>query len=163
MDDSADQIELRSMIQSGYRYALSLTHHRHDAEDLVQQACLKILRNRSDLASKNYLFCSIRNLFIDSGRRRSESSLSESVREQMVDPTQNHVADVSRQMEINQLLAGLKPEEREALYLSCVEGYTAAEISELTGQRRGTVLSHIARAKKRAFQRHGSPDHVEIP
>ena len=70
----------------------------------------------------------------------------------MMDTTPGHVAQIHDRMEIQALLSCLRAEEREALYLNCVEGYTAAEIGELTDQPRGTVLSHLSRAKKRLQQ-----------
>lgn len=162
MPDSSDQQDVRSLIQSGFRYALSLTHHRHDAEDLIQQACLKILRTHNDLVSKGYLFATIRNLFIDSGRRRSECELTDAVRERIIDSTANHVSQIGHRMDVAKILGSLRPQEREALYLSCVEGYTTAEIAELTGQPRGTVLSHLSRAKKRAQETQIAVDREEV-
>lgn len=35
--------EERNMVQTGYRYALSLSQHHYDAEDLVQQAWMKCI------------------------------------------------------------------------------------------------------------------------
>ena len=162
MPNSIDPQDIPSLIQSGYRYALSLTHHRHDAEDLVQQACLKILRSRGDLVSKGYLFATVRSLFIDKGRRRSECELSDASKERIIDPSPNHVSRTNHRMEVEQILGLLRPEEREALYLNCVEGYTATEIADLTGQPRGTVLSHLSRAKKRAQQAQVATDKAEI-
>ncbi len=40
MKDNTDE----AWVQAGYRYAFSLSHNRHDAEDLVQQAWLKLTR-----------------------------------------------------------------------------------------------------------------------
>ena len=50
-------------------------------------------------------------------------------------------------------LAGLRAQEREALYLSVVEGMTAREIAELNGAPRNTVLSWIHRAKQQLRDR----------
>ncbi len=49
--------------------------------------------------------------------------------------------------ELEWALATLRPVEREPLFLSAVEGFTAREIGELTDRPRGTVLSLIHRAK----------------
>jgi DNA-directed RNA polymerase specialized sigma24 family protein len=46
-------------------------------------------------------------------------------------------------------LAQLRDEEREALFLCAVEGWTAQEVSDRTGQPRGTVLSLIHRGRIR--------------
>ena len=42
-----DAAQLSELLQSGFRYALSLAHHHQDAEDLVQQAWLRLQRNGS--------------------------------------------------------------------------------------------------------------------
>ena len=49
--------------------------------------------------------------------------------------------------QLQSALRTLRETEREVLFLSIVEGYTAGEIAELTGSKRGTVLSLIHRAR----------------
>jgi len=50
-------------------------------------------------------------------------------------------------------LGTLRPEEREVLFLTAVEGFTAREVSQLTRRPRGTILSlaYRARIKLREF------------
>ena len=59
-----------AMVQVGYRFALSLAGDPHAAEDLVQQACLRVLHKKGRLSSRSYLLTTIRNLFYDSLRRK---------------------------------------------------------------------------------------------
>ncbi|MEM7394707.1 MAG: sigma factor, partial [Verrucomicrobiota bacterium] len=75
-------------LQAGYRYAVSLTHHHQDAEDLVQKAWLKIISGRRKIRTRSFLFKTIRNLFIDQIRRANIiqfDSLEEDNREVMVE------------------------------------------------------------------------------
>lgn len=148
--------ETRELINSAYRYALSLAHNTHDAEDLVQQACMKVLRRRGQLVGKKYLFSAVRNLYIDLIRARERTSLEPDPGTAIVDPAPDPSEVVEQRMEIEFLLKRLRPEEREALFLNCVEGFTAKEIGELTGQPRGTVLSLMARAKKKLLEQRDS-------
>lgn len=60
---------LPSMLQAGFRFALSLTHHRHDAADLTQQSWLNLARRHGRVRNKSLLFSTIRNLFYDQYRR----------------------------------------------------------------------------------------------
>ena len=46
-------------------------------------------------------------------------------------------------------LVCLRPIEREVLFLSVVEGYTADEIAAMQSTVRGTILSMLSRAKKK--------------
>jgi len=62
--------------------------------------------------------------------------------------------------DVEDLLGRLRPGEREAVYLHYFEGHTAEEVSTLTRQPRGTVLSLLHRAIKKlqlAVSTNGSP------
>lgn len=140
------------LLQSGYRFAYSLTHHREDAEDLVQQAWFNLSRRYGQVENRAILFTSIRNQFYDQCRRarivRFESM------DNAPEPATRHAEDrVSTERgDLEILLSHLSEREREVLYLNSVEGYTAQEISEQTGTPRGTILSLLSRAKKKLYQ-----------
>ena len=53
---------------------------------------------------------------------------------------------------LEKALGTLRPEDRETMFLFAVEGFTAQEISDMTGRPRGTILSvlHRVRHKLRA-------------
>lgn len=155
MNQSGNQrIDDRQLINSGYRYAVSLSHNQHDAEDLIQQACLKVLRIHGSLMSKSYLFTTIRNLFYDGLRQKRSISEVQISDENIMDETSSHTHAVDQKIDLEEILGCLRPEEREVLFLQCVEGYTAQEISTLTDQPRGTVLSLLSRAKQRLNKRY---------
>ena len=133
------------MVQSGYRYAFSLTHNHHDAEDLAQQAWYKLQRNGDESIVRGRFFTTIRNLFIDSIRRKK-------IVEFEVLPDEEVLVDKSSEEpgiagDLDFMLGRLKATERELLFLHCAEGYTAEEIAQQTGRPRGTILSSISRAK----------------
>lgn len=155
MNQSGNQrIDDRQLINSGYRYAVSLSHNQHDAEDLIQQACLKVLRIHGSLMSKSYLFTTIRNLFYDGLRQKRSISEVQISDENIMDETSSHTHAVDQKIDLEEILGCLRPEEREVLFLQCVEGYTAQEVSTLTDQPRGTVLSLLSRAKQRLNKRY---------
>jgi DNA-directed RNA polymerase specialized sigma24 family protein len=54
--------------------------------------------------------------------------------------------------ELASALQQLRPDERELLYLSAVEEYSANEIAKLTHKPRGTILSILHRTKKKLRQ-----------
>ncbi len=142
MKDKMDTAE--AWMQAGYRYALSLTHNRHDAEDLVQQAWLKLTRRYGRVKNRSMLFTTIRNAFYDQCRRGRIVAFDP------LDDAPEPVAaaaDETVRGDLETLLARLRPAEREALYLNAVEGYTAKEIARMTKTPRNTVLSLIHRAK----------------
>ncbi|MGH9456029.1 MAG: RNA polymerase sigma factor [Thermoanaerobaculia bacterium] len=142
--------DLDQSLDEGFRYALSLTHDRSEAEDLVQDAVTTMLRKRAswDLP---YLFATIRNRFIDSWRRKLKISLVPLERGAIFGRQAESAEsfDCLEAALLHEALGTLRPDERETLFLAVVEGYTADEIGRLSGRPRGTVLSLLFRAKKK--------------
>ena len=137
------------LIQAGYRYALSLTHDPDAAEDLVQDAWLKLHTRRSgDLP---LLFTAIRTLYIDA-RRRHRLVAFDAFDERRDGAVEEEVASDVSMDELEEALGKLRPEEREAIFLNAVEGYSAREIAAFTGRPRNTVLSLIHRGKRKMVE-----------
>ena len=135
-------------MQSGYRYALSLTHHGHDAEDLLQEAWLNLCRRYGAASSRAALYTTIRNLFIDRCRRNRVIAF-DSVDEMAEPLAALPELPPGTAGDVETLLGQLRPGEREAVYLHYIEGHTAEEVGTLTRQPRGTVLSLLHRALKK--------------
>lgn len=147
-----------TLVQAGYRFALSLSHHHYDAEDLVQQASMKCHHRYGAVANRSVLYTAIRNLFYDQ-LRRQKIIVFESVEGQEF-PPDTTVPQPGTHGDLDVLLAGLRAEEREALYLNAVEGYTAREIADQTGCPRNTILSLLHRARQKltaAWQNESNP------
>ena len=138
----------RDLIQAGYSYALSLTHREPEAEDLVQEAWLRLYQSRGSDVNRSLLFTAIKNLFIDQ-HRRSQLLVFEPFDEVTYEAGVDSPAGEVRMEDLEKALDELKPQEREAIYLNVVEEYTAREIARLTETPRGTVLSHIHRGKQK--------------
>lgn len=134
------------LLQAGYRYALALTRNPADAEDLVQEGWLNLCRRYGSVESRALLFTTLRNLFIDQCRRRKIVEFESLDQEEppvlpSVSPEEPGVKG-----DLEALLAVLRPQEREILFLHYYQGHTAEEIGQMTGQPRGTVLSLMHRA-----------------
>jgi len=143
----------RELANAGFRYALALTHDRTRAEDLVQQAWLRLLEAYGQVNDRPRLFLTIKNLVRDDHRRdrlHAEAAI------ELADPVPTEITTAGEPPvgdDLDRLLARLTPREREVLYLNAVEGYTAAEIAAHMGAARGSVLSLAARAKAK-LRRH---------
>lgn len=136
------------ILQSGYRYALSLVHQELDAEDLVHDAWLKAFPKYGAKLTSSLFFTTIRNLYIDQYRRNQLAvfeAFDEETHKEVELDTEN---DISTR-DLDQALAKLNPNEREAIFLNIVEGYSTQEIADKTDRSRNTVLSHIHRGKKK--------------
>jgi len=133
-------------LQKGYRYALALTHHAADAEDLVHEAWLNLSRRYGKVETNALLFTAVRNLFVDQCRRKKIvqfDSLEDATGPELAT---NPESEPGVQGDLDTLLEVLRPVEREALFFHYYEGRTAEEIAQLTGQPRGTVLSLLHRS-----------------
>jgi len=133
-----------------YRYALALSGNQQDAEDLVQEGWLKLSGRFGYKPDRPLLFRTVRNLFIDQTRRQRR------VEDYRTRYSDNHPESVpchgsasAEFQNIEQPLQNLRDIERETLFLSVVEGYTASEIAKLTDMTRGSVLSMLHRTRKK--------------
>ena len=158
--------ELDELLERAFRYALSLTHNRHQAEELLQDACLALSR-RDGPWRIDYLISVIRNRHIDLYRHNSrlkQRPLREIDRVhgngQLNGQVNGQVNGPSHDV-LSAALAELSPGERELLFLAVIEEYTTVEIAHLTGRPRGTVLSSIHRTKQKLRLALGQRDHQE--
>jgi len=137
------------LLQTGYRYGLSLTGRHHDAQDLVQQAAFRLYRRYGGIKNRSLLFTTIRNLFYDQLRR------SQVVNFDSLDDEESRIVEVPGATsvqgygDLETLLKQLEPAERELIFLHYVQGYTTREISKLVERNRNTVLSLLSRARKK--------------
>jgi RNA polymerase sigma-70 factor, ECF subfamily len=135
------------LLHAGYRYALSLSHSEQTAEDLIQDAWIRLFERNKEF-TKPLLFTTIRNLFIDQYRRQKLVVFDGGADISNV-PENGFPTDIAIQskVDVEEALKELRIEEREAIVLNVMEGYTAQEISNLTEKPRGTILSLIHRGK----------------
>ncbi|MGR3713004.1 MAG: RNA polymerase sigma factor [Shimia sp.] len=132
-------------------YALSLSKHRHDSEDLVQDAIERALRSDkrpkplADL--RPWMFRIIRNLHVDETRKkrvRMEYSNTQSRLSIDLAQSHNHAEDIT----VRTTFATLPTAMREVLFLVDVMGMKYAEAAEIMDVPHGTVMSRISRARR---------------
>ena len=139
--------DLDDLLQRGYRYALSLVHDPGQAEDLVQEACVRISRQGGPWRL-SYLITVIRNRYIDQ-YRRSRKIRFQPLEVDLTTEAEGAEADAGLGDVMQRALGRLRPEERELVFMAVVEGYSTSEVARITGRPRGTVLSAIHRAKQK--------------
>ena len=130
---------------------------REDAEDLIQEAMLRLhIYEKEDIQNKEaFLRCAVRNLAIDQ-YRHDRSKVCGEVPIEDVDrqspliapgPTPDQILDHQQRLDaITGLLDAVNPRTRE-IYLAHRSGYTYAEIADHMGIATTTVKRHIARAQ----------------
>ena len=139
-----------------YRAAYRLTRSVHDAEDLVQEVCVRAYPRLEELAGldspRGWLLCVMQRLFIDQTRRYERShveSFAGSEEELVSDaPAVMDQADEAlRKQRLDRAWQRLGKEQRALLALHDIEGYSLAELTQMTGLKEGTLKSRLHRAR----------------
>jgi RNA polymerase sigma-70 factor, ECF subfamily len=147
-------------IDSLYRYALSLTRNRSEAEDLVQETYVRALgascRLRPDSNVKSWLFTILRNLWLNQWRRRRsgpqfvDADGSRDGPNGIVASSKNPYESYVSNEESNQVRGAIQQLPavfREIILLREYEELSYHEISVILDCPPGTVMSRLARAR----------------
>ncbi|MBB1018291.1 RNA polymerase sigma factor SigE [Dietzia sp. DQ11-71] len=138
-----------------YRLAYRLCGNAHDAEDITQEAFIRVFRSLDRYKPgtfEGWMHRIVTNLFLDSARRRGrirfealpedaervpgrERSPEQVISEETFDPV------------LQTALANLSPEFRAAVVLSDIEDLSYEEVGRILGVKMGTVRSRIHRGR----------------
>jgi RNA polymerase sigma-70 factor, ECF subfamily len=148
-------------LDAAFNYARWLTRNDADAEDVVQDACLRAMRFFSSLRDRNaraWLFTIVRNCWYTriSHRRGvlSRETPSED-RNALVDDALDPEERMLQQHAVARVRAALEqlpPDYREILVLREIEGFSYKEIAAALSIPIGTVMSRLARARERMME-----------
>lgn len=126
-----------------FRFAYMRVGNRADSEDIVQDVFLKLFRSSENLMSvrnvKHYLIRSISNACMDFHRRRQDTLPLEKADKEAV-PDED-VKMYEEYLRITALARTLPPEQREVLYMKCIDGLKFREISDILDISEATVKS----------------------
>ena len=149
------QSALAALLPRLRRFARSLTHHREDADDLVQVAVERALRALDQYEPgtrlDSWMFRIAKNRFIDTRRSQQRSGV---VAGEVPEDAPALSGDGARAQDARLMLAdvsralqALPDEQREALLLVAVEGFSYREAADILAIPIGTLTSRIARAR----------------
>jgi len=152
------------LLHEAYALARSLTGSRADAEDVVQDACVRAFRAIHSVTSANpraWLLTIVRNAaFTWLGRNRHPGLVMVEdleVAERLAPPDARRDDETpeaaliakSESARLEAAIAALPAPFRETLVLREIHGLNYREISAATGVPIGTVMSRLARARAR--------------
>ncbi len=130
-----------------YRFILKNLRLEEDARDVVQTAYEKLWKNRLEVdatKSKSYLFTTAYHQMIDHLRKTKRIQLRESFREE-ARISDRPVNDLKKTLE--EALARLNEKQRSLVLLKDYEGYSYAEIGQITGLNESQVKVYLHRAR----------------
>jgi len=153
-----------------FSFACYLTKNRGEAEDLFQEAWLRIIKKLPEKVNmqriKAWIFTIVINLYRDELRKKRIRNLflfqksrahktDEAfpfLKEESLSDTSNGANQIEMGKDINQALALLPDRQRRVFVLKEIAGFRQAEISDILGVPVGTVKSLMYRAVKHLRQ-----------
>ena len=138
------------------RFACGLTRSVDDADDLLHEALERALRriDRFEEGTRldSWMFRIIQNIWIDQQRARKvrgetvdASEIGETMGEDGVQQTESRIM----LRRVQSLLELLPADQRVVLLLVSVDGLSYAEAAKTLGVPTGTVMSRLARARRK--------------
>ncbi|MBP9182239.1 MAG: RNA polymerase sigma factor [Fuscovulum sp.] len=146
--------DLIALVPKLRRFALSLSGNRQDADDLVQAACEKALRNQAQFRPgtrmDSWMYRIVQTQWLDERRRARTRGV-------VVDPDGLDLGDGGKAASLpeNRIMLArtakamdsLPEAQRVVLSLVAVEGLSYKEAAEVLEVPVGTVMSRLARAR----------------
>lgn len=127
-----------------YRLAYARTGSRADAEDVMQEVFLRLVKHKpvfdSEAHARAWLLKVASNCATDLFRlpwRKREEPLEEDV----------SAPEEPGEGSVTEAVLSLPAKYRIPIHLYYYEGYSVAEIADITGKREGTIKSHLSRAR----------------
>jgi RNA polymerase sigma-70 factor (ECF subfamily) len=130
-----------------YRFILKNLRQEEDARDVVQSAFEKLWKNRAGVEaekSKSYLFTIAYHQMIDHLRKQKRIQLRDEFREETRIGT-TPATHLKKTLE--EALSRLNETQRSLVLLKDYEGYSYAEIGEITGLNESQVKVYLHRAR----------------
>jgi RNA polymerase sigma factor (sigma-70 family) len=145
-------------LDAAFNYARWLTRNNADAEDVVQDACVRAMRFFSSLRNDDaraWLFAIVRNTWYGRVSRRpslTEAAPLDSARDERPDDALDPEKRLLQQHTVAHVRAALEHlpvDFREVIVLREIEGLSYKEIAAVVRVPIGTVMSRLARARER--------------
>lgn len=128
-----------------FRFALAWTNDWAEAEDLAQEAYLRLWNHRAQLDWDRpvlpWLLVTTRRLATDRFRKLRRRLVSTS------QPASLDTAVQARWLDVRAAMSGLSPLERSALVMTAIEGATYEEAAQVLGTTAGALRAAVSRAR----------------
>ncbi len=125
------------------------------ADDLMQESFVRFLCGahpaEGEVACRKYLFRIATNLMRDHWRQAKTSSIDELPEEMLT--ARNVEGEAENRATLERAMVGLRPRDRQILWLAHAEGYTHQEIAEITGLGAASLRLLLFRARRKLADR----------
>jgi len=149
--------ELPELLPRLWRFALRLAGDRHDAEDLVQRACVRALERQHQLqpgtSTLSWMFSIVYSIWLNEvraqqTRRHGNIQWSEELADTVPDPAVLSPETYTLHRQIISAVERLPDAQRAVMLLVAVEGLSYRETAIALNVPIGTVMSRLARGRQ---------------
>lgn len=174
-DPAAVERLIRTHQESVYGFLLRLSGRPHVAEDLAQEAFVRVLRNLDRFDDRyrfsTWLFTIGKRLLVNAQQKMKPTADSEMVEYRAGDARTplSEVESAERVQNISSLvdiaIGALGSPQREIVLMFHQQGWSVQRIAEELGMPEGTIKSHLFRARRRmlfAIEQSGRPNPDEV-
>ncbi len=134
-----------------YKMAYHLCGHREDAEDITQNACIKVSQNilsyRGEARFTTWLYTIVLNTFRDWRDLKANTVQKAELYEKL--PGNDNPERAAQIGQGLRKLSALPPEERETIVLVFAQGFSHKEAAEILGCAESTVSWRVHEARKK--------------
>ena len=127
-----------------YRTALAIMGNKSDAEDVVQDAFIKLFEKHLNFESPEHEAAWLIRVTVNLCKNRLRSHWWK----RTVPLLDAYPAQNDSQLGLMQTVMSLPPKYRGAIHLFYYEGYSTKEIAEITAQKESTVRQQLTRARR---------------
>jgi len=164
MDRAQCEIDVRALVHAYspllFRVAQAILRNSAEAEDVVQDAFVRVLQHRNRLPEiremRVWLVRIVCNLALDRRRRGRTEQLDHAVAEALAAnnvPAEQALVEAQRLRTVFEEIDKLPSIERQALILTAVEALSPAEIADVLERSEAAVRGLLFRARKRLRKR----------
>lgn len=160
---AGDRLAFRTLVnryqETAFRFALRLTCDPHEAQDLSQEAFIRVWRYRQklrpDAAFGTLLYTILSRLWIDQLRRRKRwiSHKAEELCSEILPQSGLSIESAFINQEtaarIRRLSLGLPGKQRLVFTLRDLEGLNLQEVQEITGLSLGSIKTNLSYARQK--------------
>jgi RNA polymerase sigma-70 factor (ECF subfamily) len=122
-----------------YRALYFVTGDPHDAEELMQDAFMKLWERWDRIDELDDATAYLFRVALNGFRMRARRARTAARRVISMDPTPDPFADVEIREDVHRMLAALSPRQRSALTLTEIFGYSSEQAAQIMGIRATTV------------------------
>lgn len=147
--------ELLALLPRLRRFARGLTQNPADADDLCQAAVERALKSRDQWQEgtrlDSWMYRITRNIWIDNARAAGRRGTSVDIADdglQIADDSHARMEATLELSDVDKAMASLPDEQREAVMLVLVEGYSYKEAAEIMDVPAGTLTSRLVRGRE---------------